>query len=68
MLVITRRRKESLVIGDDITITVLDVRGGSIRIEIDAPKLLRVLRKELIRRPSGSYARQLESLPKTAAR
>ena len=59
MLILSRRRKESLVIGDDITVTVLDVRGGSVRIGVDAPKLLRVLRKELLRAPQP-HAREPE--------
>lgn len=37
MLVLTRKTGEKIVIGDDITITILDVRGDGIRIGIDAP-------------------------------
>ena len=37
MLVLTRKAGEKIVIGDDITITILDVRGDGIRIGIDAP-------------------------------
>ena len=48
MLVVSRRVGESVVIGDDITISVLDVRGDVIRIGIDAPRSVAVHRSELL--------------------
>jgi carbon storage regulator len=47
MLVLTRRAGESIVIGNDVVVTVLDVRGGQIRIGIDAPRNLAVHRLEI---------------------
>ena len=47
MLVLSRKQGEQLQIGDDITITVLEVHHGRIRIGIDAPQDVRVLRREL---------------------
>ncbi len=47
MLVLTRKPGEQLKVGDDITITVLEVSGHRIRLGIDAPKSTRVLRGEL---------------------
>lgn len=47
MLVLTRRTGESIVIGDSIVVTVLEVRGGQIRIGIDAPRDLAVHRSEV---------------------
>ncbi|HCA39431.1 MAG: carbon storage regulator CsrA [Phycisphaerales bacterium] len=47
MLVLSRRRDESIVIGDDIQITVIDIRGDKVRIGIDAPTAICVYRKEL---------------------
>ena len=47
MLVISRKKHESFVIGDNITVTILDVRGDNIQIGIDAPRDLRILRTEL---------------------
>ncbi len=47
MLVLSRKIGESLVIGDDITVTVLDVQRGQVRIGIDAPKHVRVDRQEM---------------------
>lgn len=48
MLVLTRKPGERVLIGDDIVITVLDVRGDSVRIGIDAPRGLRVQRDEIV--------------------
>jgi carbon storage regulator len=50
MLVITRKSRESVSIGDDVVVTVLHVGGGEVRIGIDAPKQVRVLRTELLER------------------
>ena len=47
MLVLTRKRDEKIVIGDSITITIIDIRGGKIRIGIDAPKDVTVHRQEI---------------------
>ncbi|HUG84604.1 MAG TPA: carbon storage regulator CsrA [Euzebya sp.] len=47
MLVLTRRANESIMIGDDIVITVLDVRGDQIRIGIRAPRSVPVHREEV---------------------
>lgn len=47
MLVLSRSEDESIEIGNDITITVLEMRGGKVRIGIDAPPDVRVLRSEL---------------------
>ena len=48
MLVLSRRTGESVVIGDDITVTVLEVRGDVVRIGIDAPRSVAVNRAELL--------------------
>lgn len=47
MLVLSRKEGESIVIGDEIVVTVLEVRSGQIRIGIDAPRELQVHRKEV---------------------
>lgn len=47
MLVITRKKNESLLIGDDIEIKILKVEDGSIKIGIEAPKDKVILRKEV---------------------
>lgn len=47
MLILTRRLGETLTIGDDISITVLDVRGAQVRLGIDAPPEIPVHREEI---------------------
>jgi carbon storage regulator len=47
MLVLTRRECESIMIGDEVTITVLDVRGNNVRIGVDAPRSVPVHRREI---------------------
>ena len=47
MLVLTRKLQEQIRVGDDITLTVLRVKGNSVRIGIEAPKDVRVVRGEL---------------------
>ncbi|WP_040211195.1 carbon storage regulator CsrA [Clostridium polynesiense] len=47
MLVITRKKGESILIGDDIEITVTKVEDGSVKLSIEAPRDITILRKEL---------------------
>ena len=47
MLVITRKKGESILIGDDIEITISKVEDGSVKLAINAPKEMTILRKEL---------------------
>lgn len=47
MLVLTRKSHESIKLGEDITITIVEVKGNSVRIGIEAPPHLRIYRKEL---------------------
>src|SRR3954471_13970135 len=49
MLVLTRRSGESVMIGDDVVITVLEVRGDVVRLGIDAPRTVQVHREEIYR-------------------
>ena len=49
MLVLTRRAGESVMIGDDVVITVLEARGDVIRLGIQAPRDVRVHREEIYR-------------------
>jgi carbon storage regulator CsrA len=49
MLVLTRKLKEQIRIGDNVTITILKVQGNTVRVGIEAPKNVRVIRGELPR-------------------
>jgi carbon storage regulator len=50
MLILTRRVGESVVIGEDVTVTVLGVKGNQVRIGINAPKHVAVHREEIFER------------------
>lgn len=47
MLVLSRHRDESIIIGDDIVITIVDIRGDKVRLGIDAPTDIPVHRQEV---------------------
>jgi len=61
MLILTRKKGEAITIGDNIQIQVLSVKGGQVRIGIDAPRDVSVNREERLETPSQDSA----SLPRT---
>lgn len=50
MLILTRSQGQSIIIGDDITVTILGEQGSQIRIGVEAPKDITVHREEVYRR------------------
>lgn len=63
MLILTRRVGDSLYVGDDIVVTVLEVNGFQVRIGIDAPKDVAIVREEIApefngTRKADAYRRQ----------
>ena len=57
MLILTRRVGESVVIGEDVTVTVLGVKGNQVRIGINAPKHVAVHREEIFERIKNGNGR-----------
>ena len=56
MLILTRRVGETVMIGDDVTITVLGVKGNQVRVGINAPKSIAVHREEIYERIKREHA------------
>ena len=66
MLVLSRKSTESIHIGDSVVVTVLEIRGNKVRIGIDAPKEIHVLRSELqdvISKPPSGFVAAAVALP-----
>lgn len=70
MLVLTRRVGESVVIGDDVVVTVLEVRSDGVRLGIDAPRHVRVHRSEVLDavREANARAAEVDDAQATALR
>jgi carbon storage regulator len=67
MLILTRRVGETVMIGDDVTITVLGVKGNQVRVGINAPKHVAVHREEIYERikREQQQSEELAEEPKT---
>jgi len=66
MLILTRRVGETLMVGDEVTVTVLGVKGNQVRIGVNAPKEVAVHREEIYQRikqeQEGSHQSEAEGV------
>ena len=67
MLVLSRKVGESLRIGEDIELVILDVNRGQVRIGIEAPKTTNIVRSELLTRVQGEHAGDAAKTDDTAS-
>jgi len=67
MLILTRRVGESLMIGDEVTVTVLGVKGNQVRLGVNAPKNVSVHREEIYQRIQQEKTGNGSGEPLTAA-
>lgn len=68
MLVLSRKKNESIVINNDIVITVVEIRGDKVRLGIEAPKDVPVHRQEVYEAIHGTKAPAPASAPAVAAK
>ena len=64
MLILSRKINEKIMIGDNITISVIEVRGDQVRIGVDAPKNVKVFRQEVYDAIRAENKAASESVPK----
>jgi carbon storage regulator len=67
MLILTRRVGESLMIGDDVSITVLGIKGNQVRLGVNAPKEISVHREEIYQRIQQEKTKAQEVAPSVQA-
>lgn len=66
MLVLTRKTQEQIVIGENIKVTILRVKGNTVKVGIEAPRQVRVIRSELPSAGSLSIESGKDSIPQAA--
>lgn len=59
MLILTRRVGTTIMVGDEVTVTVLAMKGGQIRLGIDAPKHVAIYREEVYERVTGQQQQKM---------
>ena len=68
MLVLSRHRDESIMIGDDVVVTIVDIRGDKVRLGIDAPTDIPVHRQEVYEAIKRENEKAAKLQPKDAAK
>jgi carbon storage regulator len=63
MLILSRKINEKVMIGDDITISIIEIRGDHVRIGVDAPKSVKVFRREVFDAIKAENKPAAESTP-----
>ena len=66
MLILSRKINEKVVIGDDISVSIIEIRGDQVRIGIDAPKKVKVFRQEVyeaIRAENKAASKSASEIP-----
>jgi carbon storage regulator len=64
MLVLSRKKGETIIIGDNIEISVIDIQGDTVRIGINAPRDISIYRQELYQEIQAENRKALENLEK----
>jgi len=63
MLILSRRINEKIMIGDDVSISIIEIRGDQVRIGVDAPKTVKVFRQEVFDSIKAENKAAVESKP-----
>ncbi|GHV77978.1 carbon storage regulator [Spirochaetia bacterium] len=63
MLILSRKTDEKIMIGDDVTITIIEIRGDQVRLGVDAPKNVKVFRREVFDAIKAENKAAAESKP-----
>ena len=63
MLILSRKINEKIMIGDDISISIIEIRGDQVRIGVDAPKTVKVFRQEVFDAIKAENKAAVESTP-----
>ena len=63
MLILSRKINEKVIIGDDITVSIIEIRGDQVRIGIDAPKIVKVFRQEVFDAIKAENKAASQSIP-----
>jgi carbon storage regulator len=64
MLVLSRKIGETIIIGDNIEISIVDIQGDNVRVGINAPKTIKIFRKEVYQEIQAENRRASENLDK----